>query len=371
MWIIVGALGATFFQGVTWRTPWSQIAEVFGVSLVFPMAIVPLVALVMRRVAPAVGCRFPFPFDWAVIVVVMSALAIVGSVIAISVLRLIGYIGPGEFGEWFMGSLRISLVMTLIFGLSATALEDLRARLDERTLELRTKERDEAEARRLATEAQLVSLESRVNPHFLFNTLNSIAALVPKDPDGAERMTGQLASLMRSSLDTAGSPLVPLEEELKIVRDYLEIERVRFGTRLRYSIAVDEQAPKTAIPRLSLQTLVENSVKFAVTPRPQGATIAVRATTGEGRVLIEVQDDGPGFAGVEMPDGHGLSLVKTRLEMIFGGRAAMGIENGGAGTRVWMQLPADAAPAGPATLRQAQGRPEQGRGTSGDGAPRE
>src|SRR5262245_30887195 len=166
MWIVLAAAGAVFFQGVTWHTPWSKIREAFGVSLVFTMSIVPLVAVTMRHIAPAVGSRLKFPFNWAAIVMAMVMLALAGSAIAISVLRAIGYIGPGEFGGWFMGSLRISLVMTLIFGLSATALEDLRSRLSRTTLELRTKERDEAEAKRLATEAQLASLESRVNPHF-------------------------------------------------------------------------------------------------------------------------------------------------------------------------------------------------------------
>ena len=111
----------------------------------------------------------------------------------------------------------------------------MRARLNEAALALRTKERDEAEAQRLAAEAQLASLEARVDPHFLFNTLNSMSELVHDNPAAAERVVGQLASLMRSSLDRGGSPLVPLEQELGVVRDYLDIERVRFGDRLKYS----------------------------------------------------------------------------------------------------------------------------------------
>jgi sensor histidine kinase YesM len=105
-----------------------------------------------------------------------------------------------------------------------------------------SKERETADARRLVAEAQLASLESRVNPHFLFNTLNSIAAMTHTDPQGAERMTHQLASLMRSSLDAASVPLVCLRDEIDLVRSYLAIERVRFGDRLRYTIDVDERA---------------------------------------------------------------------------------------------------------------------------------
>ena len=143
----------------------------------------------------------------------------------------------------------------------------MRGQLDDTIVALRTKERDEAEARRLAAEAQLASIESRVQPHFLFNTLNSIAALVHDDPAGAERMTGQLAALLRSSLDSTATPLVPLDEELRVVRDYLDIERVRFGDRLRYSVDVRRRRGPKLVPRMALQTLVENSVKYAVSPR--------------------------------------------------------------------------------------------------------
>src|SRR5205823_1260873 len=103
-------------------------------------------------------------------------------------------------------------------------------------------------------------------------------ALVHDDPSGAERMTGQLASLMRSSLDSTATPLVPLEDELRIVAAYLEIERVRFGARLRYTIDVDPAVQDARVPRLAVQTLVENSVKYAVSPRREGASITISAT---------------------------------------------------------------------------------------------
>jgi sensor histidine kinase YesM len=156
-----------------------------------------------------------------------------------------------------------------------------------------------------------------VQPHFLFNTLNSIAALIHDDPDGAERMTGQLAALLRSSLDQQ-TPLVPLDEELRTVRNYLEIERVRFGDRLRYDIAADRTAGGARVPRLAVQTLVENSVKYAVSPRREGASIAVRASSNNGHVRVEVEDDGPGFDAAAAPDGHGLALVRERLARMPG-----------------------------------------------------
>ena len=188
-------------------------------------------------------------------------------------------------------------------------------------------------------EAQLASIESRVQPHFLFNTLNSIAALIPDDPGGAERMTGHLATLLRSSLDQQATPLVVLEEELRIVRNYLEIERMRFGDRLRYDIAIDETSGKARVPRLAVQTIVENSVKYAVSPRREGASIAVRAAASNGHVEIEISDDGPGFDAKSAPPGHGLALVRERLAMTIGDRSALTIVSRPGQTTVRLSVP--------------------------------
>ena len=189
--------------------------------------------------------------------------------------------------------------------------------------------------------AQVASLESRVNPHFLFNTLNSIAELTQRDPAGAERMPGQLASLMCSSLDTGSTPLVPLEQELRVVGDYLEIERVRFGARLRYALEVGEGTADALVPRLALQTLVENSIKYAVSPRLDGGSIVIRASAANGRAVLAVEDDGPGFDPAATADGHGLELLKSRLAMTFGDRAALRIESRPGLTRVTVDMPRD------------------------------
>ena len=122
-------------------------------------------------------------------------------------------------------------------------------------------------------------------------------------------------------------PLVRLDEELGVVRDYLEIERVRFGDRLRYSIEVPQGASPVLVPRLALQTIVENCVKFAVSPRRGGATIAVRGALVDDGLRLEVIDDGPGFDGAAIPEGHGLALVRDRLLMIFEGRATFAIDS--------------------------------------------
>jgi LytS/YehU family sensor histidine kinase len=296
----------------------------------------------MHRFGALVWEWFRFPANWLLVIGMMMGQALAGSALAIGILILVGYIRPTDFSDWFAGSFRISLIMTITVGIAVTVYELMRERLDEATLALRTKERDEAEARRLATKAQLASLESRVQPHFLFNTLNSIAALIPRDPDGAEKMTGQLASLLRSSLDGTESPLVPLERELRVVRDYLDIERVRFGPRLRYHLNTDGVSPHTMVPRLALQTLVENSVKYAVAPRRDGGTVAVRVTMAESQLHVAVEDDGPGFDPSAIPTDHGLALLRARLAMLFGDQASLRIDSRPGRTVVGFEVPIDA-----------------------------
>jgi LytS/YehU family sensor histidine kinase len=300
--------------------------------------------LVLPKVTPLVFRRFRAPLNWLIAITVMLALAAAGSLFAVTVLAFVGYIKLSDILRvWLDNSLKVSVIVTLLVGIVFTARGIMRSRLKEATLALRTKERDEAEARRLASEARLASLESRVQPHFLFNTLNSIAALIPQDPTGAERMTGQLASLLRSSLDTAATPLVALEHELQIVKDYLEIERVRFGDRLTYHLQVDRDASALPVPRMSLQTLVENSVKYAVSPNRTGATIWVRGRLEQAGLRLEVEDDGPGFeADAELP-GHGLALLRERLQMTCGPTATLTISARNGHTVAIISLPRPSA----------------------------
>ena len=145
---------------------------------------------------------------------------------------------------------------------------------------------------------------------------------------------------MRSSLDQSATPLVPLDQEIQNVRDYLEIEHVRFGDRLRYDIHVDESAGRAVVPRLALQTLVENSVKYAVSPRRDGASVTVAAARTNGRLRITVLDDGPGFDEAQVPDGHGLALIRGRLEMLYGNEATLSISTAHGRTTIVMDVPA-------------------------------
>jgi two-component system, LytTR family, sensor histidine kinase AlgZ len=325
-----------------------NLARAVIISLVYANCIGTVLAIMMPRVAGR--CLEGGRARWPALLAAMAALTIAATFAATVILFAAGVIPRAIFGEWLAGAISTSLVISLIIGAGITAFEILRGRLEDAQVALRTKERDEADARRIAAEAQLASLESRVQPHFLFNTLNSIASLIHEDAAGAERMTTQLASLMRASLAPRSSALVPLEDELQVVRDYLDIERVRFGERLRYDIHLANGAASALVPRLSLQTLVENSVKYAVSPSRDGATIELRVEHAGDRVRLAVEDNGPGFDGLKAPDGHGLALLKSRIELLFGADGSMHVDSAPGRTVVTMIVPSSHQP--PATDHQ-------------------
>src|SRR5262245_46540875 len=144
-WSMVSAVTAVvIFSGATWTTPWRLLVKPLATSFLFTIAIMPIAAFAMPRVMPRIRRRFHWPFNWAIVALLMGSIGLGGSAIAISVLRVIGFIAPGQMWMWFAGSLRTTIIMTLIFGLSVSALEGMRARLDSATMALRTKERDEA-----------------------------------------------------------------------------------------------------------------------------------------------------------------------------------------------------------------------------------
>jgi sensor histidine kinase YesM len=267
--------------------------------------------------------RQPFPLNWLLLFLTVLLSAAIGFLTAGLILVAFGAVPFGTFVASLPSSLRFSLLLGLVFGFSFFLYESLKLRLEETTLELRTKELEEERARKLAIVAQLSSLESRVRPHFLFNTLNSISALIREEPAQAERMVERLSSMLRFSLDSNQRNSVLLRDEVKIVRDYLEIEGARFGTRLRFTITAEAGIGMTTIPPFALQTLVENSIKHAIATRREGGEIRVQAVAEGEAVKLEVWDDGPGFQAETIPAGHGLDNLQARLYASFGDQASL------------------------------------------------
>lgn len=218
-----------------------------------------------------------------------------------------------------------SLGMGFTFGFAYYFYELSQAKLAEKEEELRRKELAEEKAKTLAREAQLASLESRIHPHFLFNTLNSIAALIREDPVLAEKMVEKLSALLRYSLDSNAGSLVSLKQELEITEKYLEIEKVRFDKRLQYKIDAGKEFANVKLPPLALQTLVENVIKHVASKRSGKTEITISAKENGAKIIIEVRDNGAGFSPGAIRENHGLDILQKRLTTIFQNEAQLEI----------------------------------------------
>ena len=180
-----------------------------------------------------------------------------------------------------------------------------------------TEEREQLEAR--LARAQLQSLKLQLHPHFLFNTLNTITALLHTDPRAAERVVSGLSELLRLSLNNVGEQEVPLARELELLEHYIGIQQIRFQDRLRVSFDVEVDARQALVPNLMLQPLVENAIRHGIAPRASSGRVAVRARRNDGVLELRVEDDGIG----EDPraihrDGVGLGNTRARLLSLYG-----------------------------------------------------
>jgi len=203
------------------------------------------------------------------------------------------------------------------------------------------------EQKRLLLEARLDALQRQINPHFLFNTLNSIAALVRSKPELARTMTVKLANILRALLKDHDT-YVPLSEELSFTDDYLDIEVVRFGAdKLRVEKEIDPRTLEVLVPSILLQPLIENSIKHGLEPRIHGGTVTLRSRMEGDRVVIEVADDGVGMGArpesalSRQGAGIGMKNVKERLEVLYGPEARFSVTSmPGRGTLVSIEIPA-------------------------------
>jgi len=317
---------------------WSQTGIHILASFVYSAFIALPTMFIMRSLSMRYTDRLP-RLVYLIQACALICTAVLGCLAATLVLQLIGIFSSREYWQQFQSSVEFATIITLLIGMSTTAYETMRFKLQAATLELRTRQVEQERAYKLLAEAQLSSLESRIHPHFLFNTLNSIAALIPSDPVRAEDTVSKLASLLRFSLNANHSGLVPLRQELKIVRDYLEIEKTRFGARLRFEIAVPESLGEAMTPPLALQSLVENAVKHVAAQRTEGATILVQGSSSGAGVVLEVIDDGPGFRLEAMHPEHGLGNLQARLELLFGAAGELAVTRENDRTVVRMTIP--------------------------------
>jgi len=192
-------------------------------------------------------------------------------------------------------------------------------------------ERQLTDARSAAQQAQLQALRYQINPHFLFNTLNSISALiVTKRNDDAEEMTSKLSNFLRSSLTYDPAGMVPVEEELVLIEEYLDIEAVRFGDRLNVEIECDNGAGDMLIPSFLIQPLVENAIKHGVAPSRKPVTVGIRARHQDDRLTIVIENDQHEEGErITIGTGVGLANIRQRLAAVFGSGASLVTEQEG------------------------------------------
>lgn len=231
-----------------------------------------------------------------------------------------------------------NLPTNLLLGIAMVAVAQGRANID-RTQKL---ERTAADLRTQLAESQLAVLRARLDPHFLFNALNSAMVLARRgEGEKVERLIEHLSALLRHSLDAASAQLVPLRVELEVLGHYLDIEQVRHAERLRVQWHIGDGMENRPVPSLVLQPLVENAIKHGFTDPSPVLTVAITAARNGNGLLLGVEDDGLGLNGDGAREGVGLGHTRARLSGLYGDRARLSLQRGanGRGVRVTIEIP--------------------------------
>ena len=203
------------------------------------------------------------------------------------------------------------------------------------------------EQERLLLHARMEALQNQINPHFLFNTLNSVTSLVRFDPDAARELIFKLATILRRLLNTSDA-FAPLRDEFEFIDNYLDIEVIRFGRdKLRVVKELDPASLDVMVPSMLLQPLVENSIKHGLSPKVEGGSIHLRSRLTDSRLVIEVEDDGVGMRKTQLENssswagmGIGMANISERLQVLYGDAARMTIDSHeGKGTLIRIRLP--------------------------------
>jgi signal transduction histidine kinase len=302
----------------------------------------------------------PPPARFAILALVLAAGALAGTAL---VLYFFPLFVLRDFGQ-IVALGAINGVLALIVGSVVYAYEGLRFRLAESLREVEEVRLVEARLKEQAARAELAALQARINPHFFFNTLNTISSLLEEDPEAAETVVQKLADLFRYTLKASDADSVSLDDELRFIEGYLSIEQARFGSRLAVVWDVDPDARPVAVPGLLLQPLVENAVGHGLARVAEGGTVRISARRLGHHLEIVVEDDGVG-PGPDprrlFREGHGLDNVRQRLRTRYGPAAELRIERAGSdrGTIARLSLPLEGV-VEPAAPQAVAGREVRG-----------
>ncbi len=295
---------------------WRSVALSYVVDVMVTMAILGLLLFAYSIPLPRLFVHIQ---SRAARGVVHCATIISGVLVGIAVAKpLIRMVCPPDALTHSLQNKVVALVATAVVVAAALSYE----RLQQRTREV---ERRAENAQRAALLARLEALQARTNPHFLFNSLNTVASLIPTDPACAEATLERLAGLFRYSLDGARRTSVPLADELTATCDYLDVEALRLGDRIRWKLVVDDDLGDVRVPPLTLQPLVENAVLHAVAPRKDGGRILIEVHGSDDGITLAVEDDGPGTNKPQRTEGTGtaLSNLERRLAVLYGEAASV------------------------------------------------
>jgi sensor histidine kinase YesM len=255
-------------------------------------------------------------------------------------------IGPFVLQEFFSiavhqprGSLIQRIIFAVTFGSVISYFFFIKARFKVNQEEMQQERISRLSKEKEALEANLRLLQAQIEPHFLFNTLSNILSLIDTDPPRGKSMLMDLIQYLRTSLSRTRHELITLEQEMELIRAYLNILKIRMGDRLRFTLELPESLGEYPFPPMLIQPLVENAVKHGLDPKIEGGEILIKAGEGDSLVRIEVVDSGVGFTACS-ETGVGLDNVRERLKVLYEGKGRLIIEeNKPIGVRAIIELP--------------------------------
>ncbi len=231
------------------------------------------------------------------------------SYLAISFIFHVPYHFLSHFSDYRFNLLIVVVVSTIIYFYMSQQ-GAMKAKLRERELDL-------VKAKQLISQAELQTLQSKINPHFLYNSLNSIASLIHRDADKAEDMTLKLSRLFRYSINSPKENMAPVTEEIEIVNTYLDIEKIRFGDRLNFITHIDDSVKNSHIPRFLIQPLVENALKHGLNNMANNGELKITIDKDNENIIICIADNGKPFPA-ELNMGYGLQSTYDKLTLLYG-----------------------------------------------------
>ena len=324
-WLIGVVLATTLVAWVASRFPWNMtFAEA---AILFNLVVL---TLIWSGLSAWFGYR---RFQGRIFRYIVAApiLALAGAFVGASIAGLVKGVDPFVF---FQDSAKLRHVVTaaLVFGVLFSLVTALIAHLRNREYRALTKSL-EAEARQSETSRQLAEsklklLQLQIEPHFLFNTLGSAQQLAEKDAPDAARLIGDLIRFLRAAAPALRDEMTTVRQEAAMIRAYLGIMQPRLGKRLAWSVQVADDIADCALPPGMLITLTENAIKHGIEPSPRGGRVDVVARRDGGNVVLVVEDTGAGLGSGPTAGGIGLANIRERLDLLYGGRASLSLEEG-------------------------------------------